>query len=133
MGCSRIDWRCGLQGTGDLPHKPGPHRSFSYTIHSRPRSGYQTIQTCDFVCNPTTQEKQLVTITASQFSVTNLGVDKVNENLRKVESALRVLPYEYRVLQSGESFEIQTYLPKDISCSDKYSFESKVLRIERSV
>ena len=54
-----------LQGKGDSPHKPGPHRSFSYTIHSRPRSGYQTIQTCDYVRNPTTQENQLVTITAS--------------------------------------------------------------------
>ena len=122
-----------LEGKGDSLHKAGPHRSFSYTIHSGSRSGYQTIQTCDFVYNPATQEKQLVTITASQFSVKNLGVDKVNENLKKIESALKGLPYECRVLQSGESFEIKTYLPKDISCSDKYSFENKILQIIRSV
>ena len=104
-----------LEGKRGSPHVPSPHRSFSYTIHSKPRSGYQTIQTCDFVHNPETQEKQLVTITASQFNVKNLGVDKVNENLRKIESALKALLYECRVLQRGESFEIQTYLPKDIS------------------
>ena len=54
-----------LQGKGDSPHKPGPHRSFSYTIHSRPHSGYQTVQSSDYVRNSVTQEKQLVTITAS--------------------------------------------------------------------
>lgn len=122
-----------LDGKGGSPHTPGPHRSFSYTIHSRPHSGYQTIQTCDLVHNPETQEKQLVTITASQFNVKRLDVYKVNENLRKIESGLKSLPYECRVLQRGESFEIQTYLPKHISCNDKYDFEHKVLQIVRSV
>lgn len=119
-------------GGGSLP-SPGPHRSFTYNIHSGPRTGYQTIQTCDVVQNPVTQEKQLVTMTASQFSVKSLGVDKVQQSLRKIESALRILPFECRVFQSGECFEIQTYLPKDISGSDKYNFECKVLQIVRSV
>ena len=73
-----------LEGKGDTLHTPGPHRSFAYTIHSRPQTGYQTIQSSDFVRNPATQEKQLVTITASQFSVKNLGVENVNDNIRKV-------------------------------------------------
>ena len=122
-----------LEGKGNSPHTPGPHRSFSYAIHSGPHSGYQTIQSSDYVLNPVTQEKQLVTITASQFSVKTFGVDKVSDNIRKVESALSVLPYECRVLQRGEQFEIQAYLPKNISCSDKYSFEARILQIIRSV
>ena len=122
-----------LEGSGGPLHVPGPHRSFSYTIHSRPRTGYQTVQTCDLVCNPATQVKLLVTITTSQFSVKNLGVDKVSENLRKIGTALRSLPYECRVLQSGECFEIQTYLPKDISRSDKYNIECKILQIVQSI
>ena len=97
-----------LEGKGNTLHTPGPHQSFAYTIHSKTQTGYQTIQSSDFVRNPVTQEKQLVTITASQFSVKNLGVEKVNDNIRKVESALSALPYECRVLQRGEQFEIQT-------------------------
>ena len=128
-----LDGGVTLAGKGKDTSIPGNHRSFAYTIHSRPRTVYQTIQTSDYVNNPTTNEKQLVTITASQFSVKNLGVDKVNNNIRKVESALRSLPYECRVLQRGEQFEIQTYLPKDITSSEKYSFEAKVLQIIREV
>ena len=64
-----------LEGSGGSLHSPGPHRSFSYTINAGPRTGCQTIQTCDLVQKPVTQEKQLVTITASKFSMKNLGVD----------------------------------------------------------
>lgn len=122
-----------LGGEGGPPSIPGPHRSFSYLIHSSPHAGYQTVQTSDYVVNPATQEKQLVSITASQFSVKNLGVNKVSENIRKIESALRVLPYECRVLQCGEAFEIQTYLPKNITDVDKFNFESKVIQLLRSI
>ena len=91
------------------------------------------MQTSEYVMNPATQEKQLVTVTASQFNVRNLGVDKVSENIRKVESALKSLPYECRVLQRGETFEIQTYLPKDITSVDKFNFEGKVIQIIRNI
>ena len=47
-----------LEGSRCPLHSPGPHRSFSYTIHSGFQTGYQTIQTCDIVQNPFTQEKQ---------------------------------------------------------------------------
>ena len=122
-----------LGGEGGPPSVPGPHRSFSYLIHSSPHTGYQTVQTSDYVTNPATQEKQLVTITASQFSVKNLGVNKASENIRKIESALRTLPYECRVLQRGEAFEIQTYLPKNITDIDKFNFEGKVIQILRDI
>ena len=46
-----------LAGKGKDPSTPGNHRSFAYTIHSKPRTGYQTIQTSDFVNNPVTNEK----------------------------------------------------------------------------
>ena len=128
-----LDGGVTLAGKGKDIATPGSHRSFAYTIHSRPHTGYQTIQTSDYINNPTTNEKQLVTITASQFSVRNLGVDKVNDNIRKVESALRSLPYECRVLQRGEQFEIQTYLPKNITSSEKYSFEAKVLQVIKGI
>ena len=128
-----LDGGVTLAGKGKDASTPGNHRSFAYTIHSRPHTGYQTVQTSDYINNPSTNERQLVTITASQFSVKNLGVDKVNENIRKVESALRNLPYECRVLQRGEQFEIQTYLPKNITNSEKYSFEAKVLQIIKGI
>ena len=122
-----------LEGRGGPLDTPGPHRSFSYTIHAYPSTGYETVQTCDLVTNPATCEKQLVTITASKYNVTKVGVDKINNNLRTIESALKSIPYDCRVLQSGECFEIQTYLPKDISRSDKYDIEQKILQIVRSV
>ena len=122
-----------LKGRGDLPSVPGPHRSFSYSVHSFSRTGYQTVQTSDYVMNPASQEKQLVTITASQFNVKNLGVDKVSENIRKIESALRTLPYECRVLQCGEAFVIQTYLPKDTTTVEKFSFENKIIQILKHI
>lgn len=122
-----------LEGNGGPLDIPGPHRSFSYVIHSYPSTGYQNVQTCDLVNNPATQERQLVTITASKYNVTNLGENKVNDNLRKIESALKAVPYDCRVLQSGECFKIQTFLPKTISSSDKYDIECKILQIVRSV
>ena len=122
-----------LYGQGGPINTPGPHRSFSYTIHAYPSTGYETIQTCDVVTNPITCERQLVTITASKYNVTKVGVDKINDNLLTIESALKTIPYDCRVLQSGECFEIQTYLPKDISKTEKYDIEQKILQIVRNV
>ena len=79
-----------LYGQGGPINEPGPHRSFSFTIHASPSTGYTTIQTCDVVTNPITCEKQLVTITASKHNVTKVGVDKFYDNLREIENALKV-------------------------------------------
>ena len=122
-----------LRGKGDSINKPGPHRSYYLSVHLSPRTGYQTVQTCDYVLNPATQNRQLVTITASQFNVRNLRVNRVTDNLREIESRLRALSYECRVLQKGSDYEIQTYLPVNITSSEKYNFEQQVLNIIRSV
>ena len=132
MGSPELNGGVVLEGKGGSINKPGPHRSYSYSIHSGPQTGYQTIQTCDYVRNPQTESKQLVTITASQFNTKNLGVDKVTENLRKIESNLKTLPYECRVLQKGAIYEIQTYLQTNITSSEKYDFERKILDIVKS-
>ena len=121
-----------LNGTGESPTKPGPHRSYSYTIHYSKFTGYQTIQTCEQIHNPISKRDQLVTITASQLNHRQ-GVDKLQDKIRNLERYLQNLPYDCRVLQSGDSIEIQCYLPCGVRNNDKCMVEEKILNLVRKM